>query len=271
MRDEQMRDAEPVMREQLRELWFPSAGARLFAAERGDGPPVILLHGGLATHQACWQFAGPLAARFRVITPDLRASGRSIDAGPLDWDRLADDVAALAHHLGLARAVIGGVSFGAACAARVALRHPALVRALIVLSPAYGGVELGLTAAQQAAMAAMDAAGRRAVAEGIAVLLPLFDALPDAIRARARALVATYDPASVAASTRFMASGAQPFAAAELAAIACPTLVVPGADPTHPPEAADVFRTHIPDCTVRAAGPADYAAAIADFVDRLPA
>jgi pimeloyl-ACP methyl ester carboxylesterase len=252
------------------EIWVPSDGIRLFAVERGAGPPVVLLHGGLANHLACWLFAEPLTARYRVITPDLRAAGRSVFAGALSWDALADDVAALVRHLGVEQVVVGGTSFGAAVAVRFALRHPELVAALLVLNPAYGGGELGLSPAQDAAMAAMDAAGRRAPAEGIEVLLPLFDALPPEIRERARRVVATFDPASVAATTAFMASGVQPFArASELAAIAAPTLVVPGMDPTHPPEVAHVFRMHVPRCEVRdVASPTMYAAAIADFLER---
>jgi pimeloyl-ACP methyl ester carboxylesterase len=211
-----------------------------------------------------------LDARFRIITPDLRASGRSFYGGPLSWDQLADDVAGLIDELGLERAVIGGISFGAGCAVRVALRHPSLTAALVLLHPAFAGSEVGLTTAQQAAMHAMDAAGSRAVREGIQVLYPLFDALPAPMRDRALATVATYDPASVAAMTRFMASGAQPFASAsELASITAPTLLVPGIDPTHPVEVADLYRHHLTGAAVHAVETADFASAIADFVDRL--
>lgn len=251
----------------LREHWFDNGGVRLFAVEAGEGAPIVLLHGGLANHLACWQFAEPLASRFRVITPDLRGAGRSHFADPLTWDALADDIAALVRSLGLARAAIGGISFGAGCAVRVALRHPELVSALLVLHPAYGGAELGLTAAQQQAMTAMHAAGSRIVAEGIDVLLPLFDALPPEVRERARAVVATYDPASVATTTAFMASGAQPFARGdELAAITAPALLVPGIDPQHPREVADVFRRHLARCVVREVSAPGFAAAIAEVV-----
>lgn len=251
-------------------IHFENQGTNLFAVERGRGRAMVLFHGGLANHQAAWLYAAPLADRFRIITPDLRGSGRSRFGGPLSWDQLADDAAALVRRLGIGRAVFGGTSFGAGVAARVALRHPDLLDALLELNPAYGGAELGLSPAQQAAMDAMDSFGRRAVAEGVEVMLPLFDALPEPIRARARALVATYDAASVATSTRFMASGAQPFACgAELAAIRAPVLVVPGRDPTHPREVADVFARHVPHAVVREAAPEDYADTIATFVDAL--
>lgn len=232
--------------------------------------PLILLHGGLADHRACRPFAEPLSARFRVITPDLLGAGRSHHVGPLSWDAIADHVAAGARRLGVERAIVGGISFGAGAAVRIALRHPALVEALILMTPAYGGAELGLDPAQRTAMQAMAAAGRRALTDGIAALHPLFAALPPEIQDRARAMVDSFDPASVAATTAFMASGAQPFATgAELAAITVPTLLVPGTDPTHPPEVAAVFVRHLPRCTVTES--AEHASAIADFIDRLPA
>ena len=232
----------------MREHWFETG---LFAIERGEGRPIIFLHGGLATHVACAPFAAPLAERFRVITPDLRGSGRSHDAGPLTWAQLADDVAALARHLGLERACIGGVSMGAGVAVATALRHPALVAALVLVHPAFAGGDVGLAPAQEAAMQAMDDAGQRAPREGVGVLLPLFDALPDDVRERARRLIADYDPASVAATTRFMLDGGQPFERGDaLAAIDVPAIVVPGVDPTHPAEYADVYRRHMRRCTI---------------------
>jgi pimeloyl-ACP methyl ester carboxylesterase len=250
-----------------KQLWFESHGTRLFAVESGAGKPLILLHGGLANYTACRVFAAALDARYRVVTPDLRASGRSIFRDALTWDLIADDVAALVHALGVDRAIIGGVSGGAGAAVAAALKHPAIVEALLVLNPAYGGAELGLLPAQQMAMNAMDAAGSRAPAEGVDVLLPLFDALPEAIRARARALVAGYDAQSVAATTKFLASGAQPFARGrDLAAITAPTLLVPGIDPYHPREVADVYAKNVPGVVVREATPAEYGTVIADFL-----
>jgi pimeloyl-ACP methyl ester carboxylesterase len=250
--------------DELNEIEFFNDGVSLFAVESGSGLPIVLLHGGLATHQACRLFAAPLASRFRLITPDLRASGRSVFRGELTWDVFADDVAALLRHLGLSRAVIGGISFGAGVAVRIALRHPTIVERLVILHPVFAG-DTGLTAAQTAALRAMHEAGKRALGAGVAALYPLFDTLPAEIRARARAVVATYDPESVEALTRFMASGAQPFAAAaELARIEAPALVIPGVDPQHPHELAEVYRRHLRRCTV--VETPDLATAIEAFV-----
>ena len=250
----------------MREFWFHAAdGTRLFAIERGHGPALILLHGGLADHRACGYLAEPLAGRFRVVTPDLRTSGRSHYHAALSWDLLADDIAALVGHLDLARAAVGGVSFGTGVALRAALRHPALVSALLLIHPVYAGTDRGLTPAQSDAMRTIDAAARRAPTAGIDALLPLLDTLPPAIRERASAVVLSLDPRSVAALAAFMSSGAQPFAtAADLAAITCPTLVIPGIDPQHPAWLADLLAAHLPQATLPSS--ADHAAAVTRFL-----
>ncbi len=248
------------------EVHFEHAGTALFAVERGAGTPIVLLHGGLSNHRGVQLWAAPLAEKFRLVMPDLRGSGASHFAGELTWDLFADDVAALLAHLGIPRAIIGGVSFGGGVAIRMALRHPGLVAGLVLLHPAFGGAELGMSVAQQAAMNAMDALGRRAPAEGISVLYPLADTLPASLRERARASFAAYDPASVAASTRFMASAAQPFARnSELAAVTAPALVVPGVDATHPVEVAEVYRAHLPNSELRAVDTSIFAPALAEF------
>ncbi|MCC6622869.1 MAG: alpha/beta hydrolase [Deltaproteobacteria bacterium] len=247
------------------EITYRHADTDLYAVEHGDGPPVVLLHGGLATHLACLAFAAPLAAAHRLVTPDLRASGRSRARGPLGWDLFADDVLALLDHLGLARAIVGGVSFGSGVAARFALRHPDRLAGLVLLTPVYPGADTPLDPAARAAMDAMAAAGRRALTEGPAALHPLLAALPPDVQARARALFDTYDPESVAALTTFMASGAQPFAsAADLADITAPTLLVPGADPTHPRWVAALYAQHLRDARVRDAEPGAWADLIAE-------
>lgn len=254
----------------MREFWFHAPdGTRLFALERGHGPALVLLHGGLADHRACAPLAEPLADRFRVITPDLRASGRSRYHGPLTWDLLADDIAALARHLDLARLAVGGTSFGTGVALRSALRHPALVSALLLVHPVHAGADRGLTPAQEDAMRTIDAAAHRAPTDGIDALLPLLDTLPPAIRERARAVVLSLDPRSVAVLSRFMSSGDQPFAtAADLAAITCPTLLVPGIDPEHPAWLADLLAAHIPNATICAA--ANLPSAIGTFLAAAP-
>jgi pimeloyl-ACP methyl ester carboxylesterase len=249
------------------DVWFESAGTRLFAAARGSGRPLVLLHGGLATHVSCVRTAAPLLPRYRVIAPDLRGSGVSHAAGPLSYVQLADDVAALLDHLGLARVAIGGFSFGAACAVSFALRHPSRVAALAVMMPAFAGADTPQNDAQRAALAAMAAAGARTLHDGAAALLPLFDALPVEIRERACAIVAAFDPASVVATTTFLASPARPFArAVDLAVVDAPALVVPGDDPSHTRDVALVYAQNLPRARLVDASIADHARVLDEFL-----
>lgn len=247
------------------ELWFESSGSKLYAIEQGRGRPILALHGGLADHRASLAYAGPLAAEYRLITPDLRGAGQSKDIGPLSWDQLADDLAALLDHLGLARAVVAGTSAGSGVALRFGLRHTDRTAGLVLVAPLYPGSTRPLDEAPRAALVRMDQFAQLGMREGIAALHPLFEALPDAIRARALAMLESFDPASVAATTRLLSS-TQPFDALEqLGAIHVPTLVIPGRDPQHPPEIATLYARSIPSATMVEAQAEQVAAAIDDF------
>lgn len=227
------------------EVRLHHAHADLFALDQGSGPALLFFHGGLADHRAALLTVGGLADRLRVLTPDLRGAGQSRWGGPLSWTQLADDARALLDHLGLERVAVGGVSMGSGVALRVALDHPERVSALALVHPVYPGEGRPLVPASQAAMQALHAVGQRAPIEGIDVLLPLFQALPEAIQARARAMVQSFDPASVAATTRFLAEGPQPFAPEEMARLRLPALIVPGVDPSHPAEVARGLATQL--------------------------
>lgn len=115
-------------------------GIDIAYTEVGNGPPLVLLHGALASTGPAW--AGSPAAHvdhmatlgnhFRVIAPDTRGSGATMHpGGPVTFDVLADDVASLIETLELDRPLITGFSEGGATATIVALRRPDLVRALV--------------------------------------------------------------------------------------------------------------------------------------------
>jgi pimeloyl-ACP methyl ester carboxylesterase len=235
----------------MRELWFERAGARLFALDDGDGPPVVMVHGGMADHRAALPVAQGLTTRHRVILPDVRGSGRSHFAGPLDWRTLSDDLAALLDAAGLERAVVGGTSGGSGVAVRFALDNPDRLSAAIFNLPVYAGADVGLTAWQSEQLGGVAALAARAPTEGIQVLESAYAGLPDGIREGALAMVRSFDPASIAATGAFLASGAQPLAtAADLAAIEAPVLILPGNDPMHPAQVSALYVAHIPQATV---------------------
>lgn len=254
----------------MREVWFESEGVRLFAAEDGEGPVIVMLHGGMASHVASLPLVAPLASRYRVLAPDLRSNGKSWSGAPLTFDQLADDVEALLDHLGVDRAVVGGVSGGSGVALRFALRHPDRMAGLVLVQPVYGGEERGYTDPQKQTFAMMDAVASRALDEGVQVLRPLYANLPEPIREKALAMIEGFDAASVVATSHFIASGAQPFtSAADLRSLSVPTLLVRGNDPLHPAKVSDLYAENIPGCTVAPAENTDVAAEIGAFCDRV--
>jgi pimeloyl-ACP methyl ester carboxylesterase len=114
-------------------------GLRMYYEERGSGPPLVLLHGGGSTAQTSFGAIIPTLARtHRVIAPEQQAHGHSGDRqGPLSFEQMADDTAALLAHLGVAQADVLGFSNGGVVAMQLAIRHPRLVRRLIVCSSYY--------------------------------------------------------------------------------------------------------------------------------------
>ncbi|HEX6273140.1 MAG TPA: alpha/beta fold hydrolase [Polyangiaceae bacterium] len=241
-----VRETPPGVQGPARELWFEREGTRLFALEAGRGHPVVFIHGGLADHRAAMFRVGGLAAAHRLLAPDLRGSGRSVYAGALSWDALADDVVALLDHLELDRAVIGGTSMGSGVAIRFALRHRSRATGLILMSPVYPGADRPLPAAASSAMRVMAEAGEQVLTRGVEALRPLFEGLPAPIRDVALQMMLEFDAASVHATTRFLASSTQPLSSArDLASIEASVALLPGTDPQHPPEIAELYGRHL--------------------------
>ncbi|WP_420128049.1 alpha/beta fold hydrolase [Longimicrobium sp.] len=114
--------------------YVDAGGLHVWYTERGQGPPLILLHGGLATG-GMWSEPAveDLARDYRVLLPDSRGHGRTANpAGTLAYGQMADDVAALAAALGLERPLVLGYSDGAQIALELGLRHPGLARAMVI-------------------------------------------------------------------------------------------------------------------------------------------
>lgn len=107
--------------------------------ERGGVPPLVLLHGGGSTVQTSFGAIIPMLGRTRhVIAPEQQAHGHSGDRdGPLSFEQMADDTAALLTQLGVTQADVLGFSSGGVVAMQLAMRHPRLVRHLIVCSSFY--------------------------------------------------------------------------------------------------------------------------------------
>ncbi len=116
----------------------PVNGLKLYYEIYGAGSPLIMLHGGLGAIDMFGQVIPALAEDRQVIGVDLQAHGRTADIDrPLSFEMMADDIAALIQYLGLENPDILGYSLGGGVALQTAIRHPELLRKLIVVSTAF--------------------------------------------------------------------------------------------------------------------------------------
>ncbi|MFZ0159648.1 MAG: alpha/beta fold hydrolase [Kineosporiaceae bacterium] len=111
---------------------------RLWAEDSGgDGPPLVLLHPGIADLRVWDQVWGPLTETHRVIRYDVRGYGGSPAATePYGW---VEDLRAVLDHHGLASAHLVGNSNGGATALAMAVEEPARVRSLVLLAAGISG------------------------------------------------------------------------------------------------------------------------------------
>jgi pimeloyl-ACP methyl ester carboxylesterase len=105
----------------------------------GDGPVVLFGHGFLMDRTMFAHQVAALRGTYRVITWDERGFGDTVyDDEPFTYWDSANDLLALMDHLGIDRAVVGGMSQGGFLALRAALLAPSRVRALILLDTQAG-------------------------------------------------------------------------------------------------------------------------------------
>lgn len=118
--------------------YAPVNGVEVYYAIYGEGDPLVLLHGGLATLDMFGPNVARLAETRQVIAIDLQAHGHTLPFDrPMSYEAMADDVAGVIGYLGLERADIMGYSLGGGTALRVAIQHPDVVDRLIVVSAPY--------------------------------------------------------------------------------------------------------------------------------------
>jgi pimeloyl-ACP methyl ester carboxylesterase len=113
-------------------------GVELYYESHGDGPPLIMLHGGVTPSDMFGAPLAEMAKRYRVVAPHFQGHGLSKDSDrPWSFEAFADDVAALMGQLGIRKASVMGYSSGGLVALQMAIRHPELVDKLIVVSAAF--------------------------------------------------------------------------------------------------------------------------------------
>jgi pimeloyl-ACP methyl ester carboxylesterase len=122
----------PMKQEQVSDL-------RIVYRQHGDGPPIVLLHGGMEDSRSWTRQLDGLSDEFTVLAWDAPGCGESTDV-PQSWrlPEFADALAAWLAALNVERPHLVGLSWGSSVALELYRRHPA-VPASLVLASAYAG------------------------------------------------------------------------------------------------------------------------------------
>lgn len=114
-------------------------GLKMYYEIHGEGQPLVLLHGAFsAIGTSFGKLLPDLAKTRQVIAFELQGHGHTADIDrPLSYEQMADDTAAALRQLGIKQADFFGYSMGSAVALQVAIRHPEMVRKLVLAAVSY--------------------------------------------------------------------------------------------------------------------------------------
>jgi 3-oxoadipate enol-lactonase len=105
----------------------------LYFTEHGSGPPLLLLHGLFGIGELFKPVIKHLAARHRLIIPDLRGHGQSrVFPPPYTAQQQASDLSRLLDHLNIYSTAVLGYSYGGAVAQQLVLDHPKRCERLVL-------------------------------------------------------------------------------------------------------------------------------------------
>jgi pimeloyl-ACP methyl ester carboxylesterase len=129
---------------------------RLHVVDEGEGPPVVLLHAGIADHRS-WDALAPLlvSAGLRVIRFDARGYGGSTTED-VEFSNV-DDLLVVLDACGVERVLLVGNSRGGFVAVEAVLEHPARAVGVVTVAGGLSGLEFPTTAEEDALFAEMDA------------------------------------------------------------------------------------------------------------------
>ncbi len=118
--------------------YAPVNGLRMYYEIHGHGQPLVLLHGGMTTIEDFGLVAPAFAQSRQVIAFERQGHGHTADIDrPFSLEQWADDTAALLRYLNIENADILGYSTGGSVAIAFALRHPQMLRKLVLVSTIY--------------------------------------------------------------------------------------------------------------------------------------
>lgn len=245
-------------------------GVTIYYEDHGQGEPVLLTHGYSATSQMWKGQVEAFAGRYRITTWDMRGHGQTDSPDDLALYSEAatvEDMAAILDHLGIEKAVIGGLSLGGYMSMAFNVAHPEKVRALMLIDtgPGYKKDEPRAAWNETAYKRAenLEQNGLAALGSGSEVRIAMHRGA-DGLAKAARGMLTQFD-------SRIIES---------LPNITLPTLVLAGANDTPFLGATDYMANKIPGASkaiVPDAGhasnidqPAAFNAAVGDFLAGLP-
>lgn len=208
-------------------MTLTSTALDLNVVETGTGPTVLCLHGIGSSSAAFTPQVAALSGELRFLAWDAPGYAASPDpAEPLDLDGYADAAAAVVRERATGPVHVLGVSWGGVIAIRLALRHPDLVRSLVVADSTRGsGQSTEQAQAMRARATELDEQGSAAFAAARGPRLVTGQApagLVDTVVATMRDAVRL--PGYAHAAESMAATDLTP----ELAAVDVPTLVLCG-------------------------------------------
>ncbi len=239
-------------------------GVTLSGERAGEGPAVLLLHGLTATRRyVLHNSRGVERAGHLVLAYDARGHGRSSpapDRAAYTYGHLARDAVAVLDTARVRRAVLVGMSMGAATAAAVALGWPDRVSGLVAVTPAHLGRPSHDTARWDALADGLERGGPEGFLEAYGpprVPERYADTVVTVMRQR---LARHEHPRAVADALRHVPRSAAFDGLDALRAGACPTLVVGSRDemdPDHPLATAERWAGEIPGARLEVEAPGE--------------
>jgi pimeloyl-ACP methyl ester carboxylesterase len=126
------------MSDDFRSKYAGVNGLHIYYELHGSGRPLVVLHGAYMTIGMMGPVVSALAETRQVVAVELQGHGHTADIDrPLSYEQMADDTAALLREIGIEEADVFGYSMGGGVALQVAIRHPDVVRKLVVASASY--------------------------------------------------------------------------------------------------------------------------------------
>jgi pimeloyl-ACP methyl ester carboxylesterase len=238
-------------------------GVPIQYVKRGNGPPLVLIHGFAVDAGMNWIQPGTLdtlARDFTVIAPDLRGHGAS--GKPHDPQaygaRLADDIVALLDHLEIPRAHLVGYSMGAGVALRLVTMHPDRARSIVIGGGGWSPPEAPPPAFVMRWFVALDSAARNHTSVAEALAQPGFPPIPPEMKPG----LDRNDPAALLAVLRGF--GGLIVSDSAVRAIKTPMLVLAGARDSIVLESAQRIAAMVPGATLTLLPGDDHVTALRD-------